>query len=106
MLKDTYCYPCSVEQIGKMNSNVALGIDRDKEWKNNMGVKIFKIKLSNILQRNEWLEQLVNCSVKCKVYRHLKITETSNQSLKKKRIKEAIEWHVEIYYSGISFCLC
>lgn len=38
MLKDTYCYPCSVEQIGKIVSNVALGIKQDKEWKNNKGV--------------------------------------------------------------------
>lgn len=84
MLKDIYCCLCSVEQIGKIISNIALGIEQERELKNNKGVKIFKIKLSNILQRNEWMEQLVNCSVKCKVHRHLKITETSNQNLKKK----------------------
>lgn len=38
MLKDTYCYSCSVEQIGKIVSNVALGIMQDKELKNNKGV--------------------------------------------------------------------
>lgn len=45
MLKDIYCYPFSVEQISKMISNVAWGIEQDKEWKNNKGVEIFKINL-------------------------------------------------------------
>lgn len=70
----------------------AFAIEQDKEWTNNMGVKIFKIKLSNILQRNEWMEQLVNCSVKYKVHRLLKITEKSNQSLKGKEKNKRCSW--------------
>lgn len=39
-------------QIDKMISNVTLGIEQDKEWKNNRKAIIFKIKLS--WEMNGW----------------------------------------------------
>lgn len=51
MLKYIYYYLFFL-QIGKMISNVTLGIEQDKEWKNNRKAIIFKIKLS--WEMNGW----------------------------------------------------